>query len=77
MFKIEIGDEFHYLFICNPIAIQLYPIQERHIYLCTIMEIPMFINLNNYLKRKKKNKMKLFKLCRFIKTIIARVSSPD
>ena len=43
--KNKIGDEFHYLFICK---IQLYPNQECHTYHCTFIEIPMFINLNNY-----------------------------
>ena len=56
------------------VMIQLYLNQECHIYHCTFIEIPMFINLSNYLTQK--NEMKLIKLCRFIKTIIERVSSP-
>ena len=53
------------------VMIQLYPNQECHIYLCTFIEIPMFINLNNYLTQ-----IQVIKLCRFIKIIIERVSSP-
>ena len=35
------------------VMIQLYPNQECHIYVhCTFIEIPMFINLNNYLTQK-------------------------
>ena len=45
-----------------------------HRYHCTFMEIPMFINLSNYLTQK--NKMKFIKLCRFIKSTIQRLSTP-
>ena len=71
MFKNEIGDDFHYHFICNdPITSQ-----SRMSYM------PLYFNRNpNVYKFEQlfstKNKMKLIKLCRFIKNIIERVSSP-
>ena len=60
--KNEIGDEFHYLFICNDIpkknAIALYFYRNPNIY-----KFEQLLNTKN-------------KICRFIKTFIERVSSP-
>ena len=69
--KNEIGDEFHYLFICNDPIISQSRMSYMSLYFNRNPNVYEFEQLFNT-----KNKITLIKLCRFIKIIIERVSSP-
>ena len=69
--KNEIGDEYHYLFNCNDSCIVESRLSNISKYFYLHPNVYKFEKLFNT-----KNKTKLIRLCKFIKTIVERVSSP-